>query len=79
MDNYLDNLKEEIKSRYKGEIVNTIFIGGGTPSSLNEEELVKLFNITSNFSVLYNNNILKKTSEFLFFPINILQGGNVKM
>ena len=51
VNNYLDNLKEEIKSRYKGEIVNTIFIGGGTPSSLNEEELVKLFKIIKLFNV----------------------------
>ena len=51
VNNYLDNLKEEIKSRYKGENINTIFIGGGTPSSLNEEELVKLFNIIKLFNV----------------------------
>ena len=36
---YLDNLKKEISSRYKGEKVNTIFIGGGTPSSLDIDEL----------------------------------------
>ena len=42
---YLDNLKKEISSRYKGEKVNTIFIGGGTPSSLDIDELRYLFDI----------------------------------
>ena len=30
---YLDKLELEIKSRYKNEIVDSIYIGGGTPSS----------------------------------------------
>ena len=38
INDYLDNLEKEIKMRYNGEIVNTIFIGGGTPSSLNDNE-----------------------------------------
>ena len=32
--NYLNMLRKEIISRYKGEVVKTIFIGGGTPTSL---------------------------------------------
>lgn len=46
---YLDNLKKEISSRYKGEKVNTIFIGGGTPSSLDIDELRYLFDIIGVF------------------------------
>ena len=46
---YLDNLKKEISSRYKGEKVNTIFIGGGTPSSLDIDELRYLFDIIGAF------------------------------
>lgn len=46
---YLDNLEKEIKSRYQGEIVRTIFIGGGTPTSLDEEELTRLFEIIKIF------------------------------
>ena len=46
---YLENLKKEISSRYKGEKVNTIFIGGGTPSSLDIDELRYLFDIIGAF------------------------------
>ena len=50
IDNYLDSLEKEIKDRYKGEIVKTIYIGGGTPTSLDEEELDKLFKRVSVFN-----------------------------
>lgn len=42
---YLDKLEEEIKNTYKGEYQETIYIGGGTPSSLDKEEIDYLFNI----------------------------------
>lgn len=47
INSYLDVLKYEIKERYNGEILDTIYIGGGTPSSLNIEQLIKLFDIVS--------------------------------
>ena len=56
---YLISLESEIKMSYKGEILNTLYVGGGTPSCLNKEELTKLFNIISNFK-------LNKTYEFTF-------------
>ena len=46
---YLDSLKEEILLRYKNESVVSIYIGGGTPTSLNLEELEYLFRIISIF------------------------------
>lgn len=45
INKYLDSLSEEIDARYKGELIDTIYIGGGTPSSLDIGELTKLFNI----------------------------------
>lgn len=48
---YLDSLEKEIKDNYNNETLKTIYIGGGTPSSLSLSELKKLFNIL---------NILKK-------------------
>lgn len=48
---YLDNLEKEIKSRYKNEMVDTIYIGGGTPSSLDLLELKKLFDIIKIFKL----------------------------
>ena len=45
VDNYLIALEQEIKKRYKGEVLETIYIGGGTPSSLTINQLEKLFNI----------------------------------
>ena len=48
---YLDALKEEIKSKYKGDLIDTIYIGGGTPSSLNLGELKILFGILKIFKL----------------------------
>ena len=45
IDKYLESLEKEIIDRYKNEIIETIYIGGGTPSCLNKEQLNKLFNI----------------------------------
>ena len=45
IDRYLDCLEKEIKDRYKGEYVDSIYIGGGTPSSLNVFELDRLLSI----------------------------------
>jgi len=42
---YLDSLEKEIDSKYKNEILSTIYIGGGTPNSLSNEELERLFKI----------------------------------
>ena len=46
---YLNKLKEEIDSNYNGEVLDTIYIGGGTPSSLEIDELKELFDILSVF------------------------------
>lgn len=42
---YLDALEKEINMYYKSEELDTIYIGGGTPSSLSVEELERLFTI----------------------------------
>ena len=51
ISNYLDNLKKEIMSRYQKELVKTIYIGGGTPSSLNTLELEKLLKMLTIFNL----------------------------
>ena len=50
VDKYLDSLEEEIKNNYLGEVVNTIYIGGGTPSSLNILQLERLLKIINIFN-----------------------------
>lgn len=42
---YLESLEYEINNNYKNEIIDTLYIGGGTPSSLSIKELNRLFNI----------------------------------
>ena len=42
VDKYLDSLEEEIHTLYNGEELETLYIGGGTPSSLNIEQLKRL-------------------------------------
>ncbi len=59
VNNYLEALEREIKDRYNGEKLKTLYIGGGTPSTLNIEELKKLFKILN----LLNKDDLK---EFTF-------------
>lgn len=46
---YLDSLEKEVNTLYKGEELETLYIGGGTPSSLSVEELEKLFIILQKF------------------------------
>lgn len=46
---YLIALKEEIKDQYMGEKINTLYIGGGTPSCLEEKELKYLLELTTLF------------------------------
>ncbi len=47
VDKYLDALEKEVKDNYKGELLKTIYIGGGTPSSLNSISLNKLMKIVN--------------------------------
>ncbi len=49
IDKYLEALKKEVITNYKGELIKTIYIGGGTPSCLNLEELKNLFLIIKLF------------------------------
>ena len=46
---YLTGLNNEIKDRYMDDPIKTIYIGGGTPSSLNLDELKELFKILAKF------------------------------
>lgn len=43
-ENYLLALSDEIKYQYKGELLDTIYIGGGTPSLLTEHEVLEIIN-----------------------------------
>ena len=51
IDKYLNALKEEINKYYRNDRLKTLYIGGGTPSSLNIKELQKLFDIISIFNL----------------------------
>lgn len=44
---YIKALEQEIEEIYKGEEQSTIYIGGGTPSSLDLDELEELFKVLS--------------------------------
>ena len=57
VDQYLNRLEKEIKETYQNETLETIYIGGGTPSSLSIKQLQKLFSILS---------ILKKDKNIEF-------------
>ena len=44
---YLDALKAEITTNYQHEVLDTLYIGGGTPSSLDYDELRYLLDMLS--------------------------------
>ena len=51
IDSYLNSLSNEIDKYYKSEVLDTIYIGGGTPSSLSINELNKLFSIINKLNI----------------------------
>ncbi len=59
VEEYLEALQEEIEENYQGEILDTLYVGGGTPSVLSLEELKTLLEILSSFS-------LSKEVEYTF-------------
>ncbi len=54
LNQYLIELESEISTKYKNELIETIYIGGGTPSILSLEELAKLFSIIDKFRFAKN-------------------------
>lgn len=74
VDKYLDELKKEIQKNYKNEVIETLYIGGGTPSSLDINELnqlfeiIKVFKLSKNIEFTFecNLNITKEKLEFLY-------------
>ena len=65
---YLAALTQEIKSKYKGERLKTLYFGGGTPSLLSVDELLlllKLFNYDSNTEITIEVNPNKLKKEYL--------------
>lgn len=57
---YLISLRNEIEDRYNDEELDTLYIGGGTPSTLNINELKELFDI---LKILKLNNLKEFTFE----------------
>ena len=68
INKYLDSLEKEIKENYKNELIDNIYIGGGTPSSLNIDELEKLFSI---INLINLNKKYEFTIEFNIEDIDI--------
>lgn len=85
VDKYLYELEKEITNTYQGEYLDTIYIGGGTPSSLSIKQLEKLFKIlsifnkSSNIEYTIEGNFLNTTKEKLLlykkYGINRLSFG----
>ena len=81
-DYYLSVLKQEIQKRYRGETLKTIYIGGGTPSLLNEndiKEILSFFNYSSDAEITLEANpetvTLEKFSEYKKIGINRISLG----
>lgn len=53
-DSYLNELEKEILKYYDKDKIKTLYIGGGTPSSLNKNQLKRLFQIIKIFDICEN-------------------------
>lgn len=75
IDKYLKALENEIKQNYQGEIIKTLYIGGGTPSALSLNELKKLFKIIKIFKLDKNAEITFETNteDLTLEKINFLK------
>lgn len=54
IETYLDGLAREIDEYYNGEVIDTLYVGGGTPSCLGIVHINKLFNILSKIKISNN-------------------------
>ncbi len=66
VNQYLVHLEKEIKEIYKGEVLETIYIGGGTPSCLTFNQLERLFH---SLSILNKDKKIEYTIECNFESI----------
>lgn len=67
-DEYLNALKKQIEAEYKGEKLNTLYFGGGTPSLLSLDEfksLFDLFNLEKDAEITVEVNPESVTFEYL--------------
>lgn len=51
VNEYLDALEKQVRNEYKNDLIKTIYIGGGSPSALDESSLKKLKNIINIFKL----------------------------
>lgn len=71
VDKYLDALDKEIKGKYQNNNIRTLYIGGGTPSSLTLEQIDKLFlilkqiKVNSDAEITFEVNVNDITEELL--------------
>lgn len=71
VQNYLEALKYEIDTNYKNETIKTLYLGGGTPTSLDLSELkqlfsfLKIFKLDNNYEFTVECNIENTTKEKL--------------
>jgi len=65
---YIDALIKDIETNYKGEILQTLYFGGGTPSLLPLSDIEKIkncFNLSDNCEITLENNPDDITEDFL--------------
>lgn len=71
VDRYLEALDKEIKGKYQNNNIRTLYIGGGTPSSLTLEQIDKLFlilkqiKVNSDAEITFEVNVNDITEELL--------------
>lgn len=74
---YLKALNDEIKDKYEGEEISTIYIGGGTPSCLSTSELeilckiIRTFKLKEDYEFTFECNIGDITSDLLMLLKNM--------
>ena len=76
-DLYLQRLQEEL-SQIENHNLKTIYIGGGTPSALNDEQLEKLMGILKPYSLKVQEYCVEMNPESMdYYKLKILKKGGV--
>ena len=76
-DLYLQRLQEEL-SQIENHNLKTIYIGGGTPSALNDEQLEKLMGILKPYSLKVQEYCVEMNPESMdYYKLKILKKGGL--
>ncbi len=77
VDKYLISLENEIQTKYRNDLIKTIYIGGGTPTCLSDNQFEKLLELTTIFKGTIEEFTVETNVELSLSKIELLKKYNV--